>query len=110
MAIMVDPDPPRPPQLVEEVLETGHIPDELVEALLGRFRTVREDGGPLLIEKRTGQGLHSLLGHLASGIDPVPGFVGLTLLGIDWYRKVHLLHSLLSVLFGLYSMTWQIFA
>ena len=55
---MVDPDPPQPPWLVGEVIGTGHLPDKILEALSGRVRTVREEGGPLSTEKRTGQGLH----------------------------------------------------
>ena len=47
---------------------------------MARFRVRREDGGPLPTEKRSGRGIHSFLGHLASGVDPVPGFERVALL------------------------------
>ena len=44
-----------------------------------------------------------MLGHFASGVDPVPGIEPLTLLGVDRDGTVHLLHSFFSVAVGQYS-------
>ena len=80
LTVMVDPIPPRPPQLVGGLLRNGQIPNNIVEALLEWFRVMREDSGSLPMEKRSGRGLHSFLYHLASGVDPVPGFERVALL------------------------------
>ena len=77
---MVEPDPPRPPQLVGEVLRTGRIPDNIVEALLARSWITREDGGLLSMEKRSGRGVHYFLAHLDSRVDPVTCFKWVVLL------------------------------
>ena len=67
------PGPLRPPRLVVEALGTGETPDELFAILAARFRTVREDGAVLSSEKRLGQGIHSFLAQIASGVDLIPG-------------------------------------
>ena len=107
---MVDPDPPRPPWLVREVLGTGQIPGDLVKALSERFRVTREDGGPLSAEKRSGRGVNSFLDHLASGVDPVLGFERVDLLQVDPDGTVHLLHPMFSVPVDPYSMARRLFA
>ena len=107
---MFDPDPYRPPQLVGEVLSTGRLPENIVEALSLRFRIVQEDEIPLSTEKRSGRGIHSLLSHLASGVDLVLGFEWLALLRFDQGVMVPPLHSLLSVTAGLYSTARRLFA
>ena len=81
--VMVDPNPPRPPRLVGGLLRNGQLPNNRVEALLGRFQVTREDGGSLPMEKRSGRGLHSFLYHLTSGVDPVPGFEWVALLQVE---------------------------
>ena len=50
------------------------------------------------------------MSHLASGVDPVPGFERLHLLGVYRYIMVHLVQSLFSVPVGLYSMARRLFA
>ena len=107
---MFDPDPPRPPWLVWVVLGTGRLPVELVEDLYFRFQAVREDVGPLLIEKRYNWGLHYFLSDLASRVDPVPGFEQLDLLEVYQDGTVHLLYSLFSLPIDLYSTAWRLFA
>ena len=98
---MFHPEPPRPPQLVREVLRPGRLPNKLVEALLYLLHVTKEGGGILSMEWHTGRGLHDFLGNLASRADPVPGFYGITLLGIDWDVTVNLLHYFLSIAVGL---------
>ena len=107
---MVEPDPPRPPRSVGEVLGSGRFPDDLVNALSARFRVVREDSGSLTTEKRSDRGVHAFLVHLASRVDPVPGFEQVALLQVDPDGMVHLLHLLFSVPVGLYSTAWRLFA
>ena len=85
-------DPPRPPWLMVKVLVTVQIPDELVGALLDQFLVTEEEGGVLLSELRSGRGLHAFSWHLSSGVDPAPGLERLTLLGVDRYGMVHILH------------------
>ena len=80
---MVDPDPPRPPRLVGELLGNIRLLYELVKALSCRFRTVWEDGGPLLMEIWYVRVLHSFLSRISSGVDLVSGFERLALLGVD---------------------------
>ena len=104
---MVYPNPHRPNQFVGGVLGTVPFPENLVEALTGQFLAVWEEGGALSMKRRTVWGVHSLLGHLTSGVDPVPGLERLTLLGGNQDGAVHLLHSLFSVPVGLYySPRW----
>ena len=62
-----------------------------------------------MTEKRSIHSLYYFLGHLASGVDPVPGFEWLALKGFQQDRNLHLLHLLFSVPFGLYSMTRRLF-
>ena len=51
LAIMVNADPPWPHWLVGEVLETGHLPGELVTSLFLWFHAIQEDVGPLLMDR-----------------------------------------------------------
>ena len=84
LTAMVVPDPPPLPQSVGEILGAGQLPDDLVAALADRFRTCNEEGGGgITTERRTEQGLHSLLIHLESGFIPVPGIERLCLLRVD---------------------------
>ena len=50
------------------------------------------------------------LAHLASGVDPVPSVERVGLLQIDLDETVHILHSMSSVLFDLYSTARRFFA
>ena len=54
-------------------------------------------------------GVHYLLDHLASGVDPIPRFERVVLLQVDPDRAVHILHSLLSVPVDLYSTAQRLF-
>ena len=93
-----------------ELLGNVRLPEDIFVALLDRFGVTKEDGRPLSLEKRSGRVLHSFLAHLASGMDPVPYFERVALFQVDLDKTVHLLHSLLSVPVGLYSMSWRLFA
>ena len=104
------PDPPCPPRSVGDVLGTGRLPDDLVGELLDRFSVTREKGGPLSAELRSGQGLHSFLGHIASGVYPSPGLEYLALLGDDRDRTVHILHLFFSFPVTPYATTIMISA
>ena len=79
---MVDPAPPRLSRFVVEVIRTGLLLHDLVEALSGRFLFTKEDGGPLSTEQYTVRGLHAFLSQLTSGVDPTPGLSVIALLGI----------------------------
>ena len=70
---MVDLPPLRPPRSVAEALGTGAIRAKLSAILAAHSQTVFKDGTDLTLEKRSGQGIHSFLVPLASGVDPVPG-------------------------------------
>ena len=94
---MVDPGAQRPPLLVAEALGNIVIPAELSAILVDRFWMVWEDGAALPSEKHLGQGIHSFLVHIFSGVDHIPGLERVTLVGVDPDIVVHLLHSLLSV-------------
>ena len=106
---MVDLDPPPPPRSVGEVLGTGRLPDNIVAELLAWFQGTKEDGGTLYLEKRSVRGVNSFLAHLASGVDPVPGFDRVGLLQVDPDGTVHVLHSILSVPVDLYSTARRLF-
>ena len=54
--------------------------------------------------------MHSLLAHLASGVYPVPRFERVGILQVDPDRTVHILHSLFSIPFDLYSTGRRLFA
>ena len=95
--------PPKPPQLVGGVLRTGRLPDNLVGALLARFRVTGEEGGGLYSEIRSGIGIYTLLWNLDSKVDPAPGMEHLALLGVDRDGRVHVLHSFFSIPVGRYS-------
>ena len=84
---MIDPDPPRPPRLVGEVLRTVRLPNNIIEALTVQFCVTREDGGSLLTEKWSGRGAHSLLAHLASGLDLVPAFERVAICRSTWTER-----------------------
>ena len=100
---MFDPEPPRPPRLVVEVLGTGAIPSNIFRILAGRFWEVHEDGMDLPPDKRSGQGIQPFLAQLASGVDHIPGLEQFSLIGVDQNGTVHLLYYLFYVLVELYS-------
>ena len=102
--------PPRPTWLVGEVIGKMRFPGKFIEALSYKFKVTKEDGVPLSMESCTKQGLHTFLGPLAYGVNPVPDISGINHLVMAWYGKVNLLHSLFSVLDGLYSMAQKILA
>ena len=60
--------------------------------------------------KRSSRGLHAFFSHLAFGVNPVPGFEWVALLQVNPDRTVHLLNSLFSIPFILYSIAQQLFA
>ena len=62
------------------------------------------------MEVCSSRGIHSFLGILAFGIDPVSGFSVLALLVIYREGAIHLLHSLLYFLLFVYTTTRHIFA
>ena len=107
---MVDPAPHRPLRSVGEVLGTGRLPRDFVEALSVRFRITREEAGPLSTEEKSIRGVHSFLAHFTSRVDLVPGFERVALMQVYLDRKVHLLHLLFSVPVGPYSTVWWLFA
>ena len=109
-AVMVGLDPPPPPRSVGEVLGTGQMPGDLVAASLVRFQLTKEDDGLLSLKKRSGRGVESFLAHLASGVDPVPGFERVGLLQVEPDGMVHVLHSMLSVPVDIYSTARRLFA
>ena len=106
---MVDLPPSCPPQLVAEDLGTRAIPSELSEILTARFGTVHKDGAALSSEKRSGQGPF-LTGAACVGVDLVPVLERVTLIRVDPDGVVHLLYSLLSIRFDLYSTSRHLFA
>ena len=63
-----------------------------------------------MTDRRSSQGIQYFLIHLASRVDPVPGFEHISLLGFDQEGTVYLLHLLLFVSVGLYYMARRIFA
>ena len=107
---MVNLGPPPSPRLVGGVLGTGWLPDNISVGFSARFRVTKEDGRPLSPGNLSGRVVHSFLARLASGPDPVPGFGRVVLLQVDLEGTVQLLHSLLSVSVGLYSMARRLFA
>ena len=94
---MVDPGLPQTPQLVVEALGTRAIPAELSAILAAHYRTVCTDGMSCTPEERSVRGQHSFLAHLKLGEVLVPGLERVTLVGVNPYRRVHLMHSLFSV-------------
>ena len=106
---MVDPDLPPPPQLVGGVIGTVRLHDDLVKKFSAWFRVTKEDGWTMSSEKRSGREFHSLLSHMASGMDPVPGFKRVALLQVEPDGTVHILHSLFSVPVSLYSTSCCLF-
>ena len=107
---MVDPGPPRPPRLVAKALGTGAIPAKLSAILADRFRTVREDGESLSLEKRLVRGVHSFLAQLKSVVEIVPRLEQVTLVRINSDVMLHLMHLVLSVWVDMYSTSRHIFA
>ena len=75
-----------------EALGAGVIPAEFAEVLVAHFRTVCKDRAALLAEKLSGRGIHSFMAQLGSEEDPVPGLEQVTLVGVDPYGMVHLMH------------------
>ena len=67
------------------------------------FESLGRRGGALSLEIRPGQGLHSLLGHITSGVDQAPGLERLALLCVIRDGTVHVLQSYFSVPVGRYS-------
>ena len=106
---MVNPVSLQSLRLVLEALGTGEIPVNLSEILVAHFRTFSEDRAALLLEKRSGRGIHSFLDQLASGVDPVPGLERLTFVGADPYGMVHLMHLLFCVWVDIYSNSRRLF-
>ena len=94
---MVDPGPPRPPQLMAKSLATVEIPPGIAAILMAHPQTIREDGAALSSEKCSGQGIHSFLEQLVSRVEPVPGLERVTMVGVNPYGRVHLMHLLFSV-------------
>ena len=107
---MVDHNPPLPHQLVGEVLGTGRLPNDIFATLSDRFRITKEDGGSLSAEKRSDRGVHSLLAHLASGVDPVPGFGWVVILQVEPDGTVYVLYTLFSIPADMYSTARRLFA
>ena len=107
---MVNQGPPQTPHSVAEALGTGAIPADLAAILAAHSRTVREDGTARTPEERSGRGIHSFLAHLALGEVPVSGLERVTLVGVDPDGRLHLMHSLFSVRFNLYSTECRLFA
>ena len=96
--------------MVAEEIGTNQLPSVLVKALSVRFQVTKEDGSTLLPEGLSVQGLNAFLGQIASGVNPIPGFYGLTLLDIVWDRTVQLLHLLLSIPVSIYLTARWFFA
>ena len=107
---MVDLPPPRPPWLVAEALGNGIILAELSAILAARFRTFQKDGADLSLEKQSGQGIHSFLAQLASGVDPIPSLERVKLVGVYPDGMVLLMHLLFSVRVDIYSTSRRLFA
>ena len=95
---MVCPNPSHPSRLVGGVLRTCQIPNKLDRDLSAQFQVMKEYGGSLSVEVCSSRGIHSFLGILAFGIDPVPGFSVIALLVIYRDGAIHLLYSLLYFL------------
>ena len=92
------------------MLWTGGLPDKLVRALSAWFKVTWKDGGPLLSKIRSGRGLHALIRHLASRVDPIPGLNHPTLLGVNPDGTVHILHLFFFVPVVPYSTNTQLIA
>ena len=93
-----------------EALESGTIPAELAAILAAHFQTVCEDGAALSLEKRSGWGIHSFLEQLVPGVDPVPSLERVTLVRVDSYGMVHLMHLLFYVRVNIYSTSRRLSA
>ena len=89
---MGDLGPPRPPRSVAEVLGTGQPPDDFFVVLSAWFRVTDADGASLPTDIRKGGGFHAFLERLTAETAPVPGLVGLTILGVNRDRGAHILH------------------
>ena len=74
---MVNQDPRWPLRSVGELLGTGRLPNKLAKALSPWLWIIKKYRGDLSMKVRSGQGIHTFLGHLAYGVDPFPGFLGL---------------------------------
>ena len=84
-------------RLVGRILWTSRLPDNFVGALLAWFRVTYKEGRSLSLDLRSGWGLYAYLGILAAGVDSAPGMESLSLLMVDQYREVHVLHYFFSV-------------
>ena len=67
------------------------------------------DGEALSTKKQKSGGIHAFLGRLTAEAAPFPVLWGLTILGVDQEREANVLHSLFSVLVGLYDPDHRLF-
>ena len=104
MAAIGAPDPPCPPRLVGEVIETVQIPDGLFVDLLDWLQFNQEEVGELSLDVHSGLRIHVFLRNLASREEPVPGLEHLALMGVGQDDTLHLLHLLLYFLVFSYSI------
>ena len=107
---MVNPGLLQSPWSVAAVFGTGSIPSELEAILAEHSWTVRKDWTARTPKESTGQGLHAFLLHLELGEVPVPGLERVTLISLNAYRRVHLMHSIFSVHDNIYSTKCRLFA
>ena len=96
-AAMGNPFPPHMHQLVGGILWTSRLPDNFVGALLARFRVTYKEGRSLSLDLCSGWGLYAYLGILAAGVDSAPGMDSLSLIVVDQYGEVNVLHYFFSV-------------
>ena len=71
---------------------------------------IQKDGAALSLEKQSGQGIHSFLAQLASGVDPIPSLERVKLVGVYPDGRVLLMHLLFSVRVDIYSTSRRLFA
>ena len=108
--VMVESGDPWTPRLVKEDVGTRAIPAELATILAAHFLTVCENGAALAVENFSGQGIHSFLAHLTSGVDAVPFLEQVTVVRFERDRRVHHIKLLLSVRVNLYFTRQCMFA
>ena len=77
--------------------------------LVDHSQTVCKDGAALTEKKRSDRGFHSFLAHIASWGEPVTGLERVMVVVVDLDRRVHLMHSLLSVRVDFYFTSRRIF-
>ena len=107
---MVYSAPTQPPWLVAEALETEAIPAKFAVILAAHSRNVCEDRAALTPEKRLGQGIHSFLEQLSSGVYLVLDLERVMVVGVDPDERVYLMHSLFSVQVDVYFTQRRLFA